>query len=77
MADCCIAMPSINIMSTPKLNPTRSRSRTFSVCLNMTAYLARQGDNYRFVSGLLEAWWRARHDRHFVSIACRQAKTRG
>ena len=37
MTDCYIAMPSINIMSTPKLNPTRSQSRTFSVCLNMTA----------------------------------------
>ena len=39
--------------------------------LEHDGYLARQGDNYRFVSGLLEAWWRARHDRHFVPIACR------
>ncbi|MCE2451178.1 MAG: ATP-binding protein [Candidatus Latescibacteria bacterium] len=44
--------------------------------LEHDGYLARQGDNYRFVSGLLEAWWRARHDRHFVPIARRQAKTR-
>ena len=42
--------------------------------LEHDGYLARQGDNYRFVSGLLEAWWRARHGRHFVPIACRQAK---
>ena len=44
--------------------------------LEHDGYLTRQGDNYRFVSGLLEAWWRARHDRHFVPIARRQAKTR-
>ena len=44
--------------------------------LEHDGYLARQGDNYRFVSGLLEAWWRARHGRHFVPIARRQAKTR-
>ena len=37
MTDCYIAMPSINIMSTFKLKPTRFRSRTFSVCSNMTA----------------------------------------
>ena len=44
--------------------------------LEHDGYLARQGDDYRFVSGLLEAWWRARHGRHFVPIARRQAKTR-
>ena len=31
--------------------------------LEHDGYLARQGDNYRFVSGLLEAWWYARHAR--------------
>ena len=45
--------------------------------LEHDGYLARQGDDYRFVSGLLEAWWRARHGRYFVPIARRQAKTRG
>ena len=28
-------------------------------------------DEYRFVSGLLEDWWLARHGRHFVPIARR------
>ena len=40
--------------------------------LGHDGYLARQGDAYRFVSGLLEDWWRARHGRHFVPIAQRQ-----
>jgi len=40
--------------------------------LEHDGYLARQGDDYRFVSGLLEDWWRARHGRHFVPIARRQ-----
>ena len=29
--------------------------------LEHDGYLAREGDGYRFVSGLLEDWWRARH----------------
>ena len=44
--------------------------------LEHDGYLARQGDNYRFVSGLLEAWWYARHARPFIPIAHRQVKTR-
>ncbi len=36
--------------------------------LEHDGYLERQGDGYRFVSGLLEDWWRARHGRHFVPI---------
>ena len=44
--------------------------------LEHDGYLARQGDNYRFVSGLLEAWWYARHTRPFIPIARRQVKTR-
>lgn len=44
--------------------------------LEHDGYLARQGDNYRFVSGLLEAWWYARHARPFIPIARRQVKTR-
>ena len=34
-------------------------------------YLERQDDGYRFVSGLLEDWWRGRHGRYFVPIARR------
>ena len=29
--------------------------------LEHDGYLARQGDGYRFVSGLLEDWWRVRY----------------
>ena len=29
------------------------------------------GDGYRFVSGLLEDWWRPRHGRHFVPVGQR------
>ena len=36
--------------------------------LEHDGYLERQDDGYRFVSGLLEDWWRARHGRHFVPI---------
>ncbi len=39
--------------------------------LEHDGYLERQGDGYRFVSGLLEDWWRARHSRHFVPIKLR------
>lgn len=31
-------------------------------------YLYRQDDGYRFVSGLLEDWWRSRYGQHFVSV---------
>ena len=31
-------------------------------------YLERRDGSYRFVSGLLEDWWRGRHARNFVSI---------
>ena len=39
--------------------------------LEHDGYLVPQGDDYRFVSLLLEDWWRARHGRHFVPIARR------
>ena len=40
-------------------------------------YLEPWGDDeYRFVSGLLEDWWRARHGRHFVPVA-RRAGSQG
>ena len=39
--------------------------------LEHDGYLERKGEDHAFVSGLLEDWWRARHGRHFVSIADR------
>ena len=36
--------------------------------LEHDGYLARQEHGYRFVSGLLEDWWRARHGHHFTPI---------
>ena len=44
--------------------------------LEHDGYLERQSGGYRFVSGLLEDWWRARHSQHFVSIQHRRIKTR-
>lgn len=41
--------------------------------LEHDGYLTRDGDGYRFVSGLLEDWWRARHERGFVRFADRRA----
>lgn len=41
--------------------------------LEHDGYLERREDGHGFVSGLLEDWWRARHGRHFVPIARRQA----
>ena len=36
--------------------------------LEHDGYLEPRADDYRFVSGLLEDWWRARHGRHFVPV---------
>ena len=36
--------------------------------LEHDGYLEPRGDEYRFVSGLLEDWWRARHGRSFVPV---------
>ena len=36
--------------------------------LEHDGYLQRQADGYKFVSGLLEDWWRARHGRYFTPI---------
>ena len=41
--------------------------------LEHDGYLERGDRGFRFVSGLLEDWWYARHGRHFVPIAQRQA----
>ena len=37
--------------------------------LEHDGYLERQAVDYRFVSGLLEVWWRARHGQFFTPIA--------
>lgn len=37
--------------------------------LEHDGYLARQDHGYRFVSGLLEDWWRARHGHYFTPIS--------
>ena len=37
--------------------------------LEHDGYLTRDGDDYRFVSGLLEDWWRARHGSGHVAIS--------
>ena len=42
--------------------------------LEHDGYLEPRGEDYGFVSGLLEDWWRARHGRHFVSIERRIAR---
>lgn len=39
--------------------------------LEHDGYLERRDGGYRFVFGLLEDWWRARHGRHFVPAARR------
>jgi hypothetical protein len=44
--------------------------------LQHDGYLASEGNGYRFVSGLLEDWWRARHGRHFLPIDERQVQTK-
>ena len=35
-------------------------------------YLERREEGFRFVSGLLQEWWHARHGRYFVRIAGRR-----
>ncbi len=40
--------------------------------LEHDGYLGPSADGHRFVSGLVEDWWRARHARHFVPIAERE-----
>lgn len=40
--------------------------------LEHDGYLSRSGDGYRFTSGLIEDWWRARHGQFFVPIAQRR-----
>ena len=41
--------------------------------LEHDGYLERRPNGYRFLSGLLEDWWHARHARHFVPIRDRLA----
>ena len=44
--------------------------------LEHDGYLEPSDDGYRFVSALLEDWWRARHGQHFVPIAERGSSKR-
>ena len=41
--------------------------------LEHDGYLTRGDDGYRFVSGLVEDWWRKRNSRGFVPFSERQA----
>ena len=42
--------------------------------LEHDGYLEHQGEGFRFVSGLVEDWWRARHGWHFVPIERRESE---
>ena len=44
--------------------------------LEHDGYLAADPDGYRFVSGLLEDWWKARHGAYFIPIDKRRSKQR-
>ena len=44
--------------------------------LEHDGYLAADSDGYRFVSGLLEDWWKARHGAYFIPIDKRKSKQR-
>ena len=39
--------------------------------LEHDGYLERHASDYRFISGLLEDWWRARHGQFFKSVVDR------
>ena len=43
--------------------------------LEHDGYLEVWEDGYRFVSGLLQDWWRARHGQHFVPVGQRAARS--
>ena len=45
--------------------------------LEHDGYLVPSGSDYRFVSGLLEDWWRARHQGHFIPIEERLPNSNG
>jgi len=57
-------------------NDTRSVIENVLHLLEHDGYLERQSGGYRFISGLLEDWWRARHGQHFVPIRNRRLKTK-
>ena len=44
--------------------------------LEHDGYLVADSDGYRFVSGLLEDWWKARHGAYFIPIDQRRSKQR-
>lgn len=53
-------------LSTP--NKSKADAEQVLHVLEHDGYLVRDGKGYRFASGLLEAWWRTRHARHFTPL---------
>ena len=53
-------------------NESTARIKDVLHVLEHDGYLARHDDGYRFVSGLVEDWWRARNGRGFVPFNERQ-----
>ncbi len=70
------AMVSLYLQSPPKATgPASASVEQVLHLLQHDGYFTSDGDaGYRFTSGLLEEWWRARHARHFVPIAKRRAQ---
>ena len=66
-------------------DPVRGQQQTVAgpliedvlLVLEHDGYLAPQGGDYCFVSGLLEDWWRARHGQHFVPVEQRRLSPDG
>ena len=53
-------------LSTP--NKSKADAEQVLHVLEHDGYLVRDGKGYRFASGLLEAWWRTSHARHFTPL---------
>ena len=64
LSDGSIAQCGAYLSSLP--DPTTIRIVDVLHVLEHDGYLVRQEDGYRFVSGLVEDWWRARHSHGFV-----------
>lgn len=64
------------IEATDRINDTRSTIENVLHLLEHDGYLERQSGGYRFISGLLEDWWRTRHGQRFVPIRNRQVKVK-
>ena len=64
LSDLDVARFQEDAQARPKSLPIKDVLHT----LEHDGYLAREDGGYRFVSGLLEDWWRARHGRHAISV---------